>query len=379
MYILTPSVFSRTTETSIKCHDGGYTFSVSKSQTNSDMNIHDDRTPMQQRVFELVKSMISDGRIRPGEKLLEAHVARAFGVSRSPARHALEALRASKLVRLGEGRGYLVSGHCSAADRGVIAKLDDVAVEPVARWERIYTDVEQQICKSVLHHSVRVTEERLAEHFGVSRTVARDALARLHSAGVVSKDKQGRWVADRVTLQRIRDLYEVRCLLEPVALVHSVRAISHEYIRRARDSLKEALRNSISVDSKAHAALEHELHIVLLSACPNKELLRALERTHLLLISNHYMFDMYLGFPRAHLDRSLQEHLQVIGLLLNQRWDEAATSLRRHLQDSCEVWVERFESASSRPCPPMPTYLTVIESPPPWTSSNFAATNNRLR
>lgn len=319
---------------------------------------------MQERVFRHVKAMIDDKRIKPGEVLLEAHIARAFGVSRSPARHALEALHHCKLVRPGPSRGYVVSGQSQGMDQGVIAKLDDIAVKPVVSWEPIYVEVEKQICKSVLHRSVRIIEERLAEQFNVSRTVARDALARLHSAGVVSKDRQGRWIAERVTLARIRNLYEVRCLLEPVALLHSARATPPEYVKRARDAIKHALSNMAAVDSQVHAQLEHDLHVVLLAACHNKELLKALERTHLLLISNHYMFDA-CHVPLPALEKSLQEHLQVMELLLIQRWDDAAATLRKHLQEACDVWIERFENAEAMIPPPLPSYLTVIEQERP--------------
>lgn len=320
-----------------------------------------DGSPIQERVYALVKAMIDDGRIRPGEKLLEVHVARAFGVSRSPARHALEALRAVNLVRSAQGRGYIVAGQRPTGETGELAKLDEVAIEPVARWERVYAELEMQVCTSVLHRSVRITEDRVAEYFQVSRTVARDALARLHSAGVVGKDRQGRWVAGRVTPSRIHDLYELRWTLEPVALVQSAQRIGTDRIRQMRDKLQKAIGEVEVLRSGAHSEVEHDLHIELLGACPNRELMSVLERTHLLLISNPYLFDLYVGVPRAVLERSLHQHLQVFDLLLQENWDEAANMLREHLKDACEVWLKRFENVITRPASPMPPYMSELE------------------
>lgn len=324
-----------------------------------------DGSRLQERVYAHIKAMIEDGRIRPGEKLLEVHVARAFGISRSPARHALQSLEAARLVRSSHGRGYVV-GASRSAETGGLARLDEVAIEPVARWERVYAELEMQVCTSVLHHSVRITEDRVAEHFQVSRTVARDALARLHSAGVVDKDRQGRWVAGRVTSGRIRNLYELRWTLEPVALVQSAQRIGHARIRQMRDKLKKAIREVEVIRSETHSEVEHDLHVDLLSACPNRELMTVLERTHLLLISNPYLFNLYVGISRSALKRSLQEHLQVLELLLRDEWDAAANVLREHLQSACEVWLQRFANVTSQPAPPMPVYMSELEgdSPP---------------
>lgn len=320
-----------------------------------------DGSPIQARVFALIRAMIEDGRIRPGERLLEVHVARAFGVSRSPARHALEALLAAKILRAAPGRGYIVAGQRALTDTGELARLDEVAIEPEPLWERVYAELEMQVCMSVLYRTIRITEERVAEHFQVSRTVTRDALARLHSAGIVSKDRQGRWVAHRVTPARIHDLYELRWTLEPIALVQSARAIGHERVRQMREKLVQTIADIEVIHSETHGEIEHDMHIELLSACPNREILSVLERTHLLLISNPYLFNSYIGVSRAELKDSLLQHLEIFDLLLNEGWANAATKLSRHLHDACAIFVKRFENVTAQPALPMPPYISELE------------------
>lgn len=332
-----------------------------KSHSHSSSKDVHNESPMQARVYELMKVMIQEGRIRSGEKLLEVHVARAFGVSRSPARHALEALKAGRFVHSAEGRGYIVSGKTGATEASGLAKLEDVAIQPVARWERVHAELEMQVCKRVLHHPIRVVEERVAEHFQVSRTVARDALARLHSAGVVSKDRQGRWVASRITAGRIRDLYELRWTLEPLALVQSARNVGYEAIALMKSKLALAITNVEVLPSEIHSQIEHDLHIELLNSCPNSEINIALERTHLLLISNPYFFNMYIGIPRETLKVSLEQHLHIFDKLLLEDWQGAAHLLKVHLQDSCQVWLQRFENIRDQPQSAMPVYLSKID------------------
>ena len=314
---------------------------------------------MQQRAYRLLRQMIADGRVRPGERLQEVQVARAFGVSRSPARHALQALVADRLLRPAPGRGYVVAGPARGADAGRLAQLEEVPLAPEPRSERIYRDVERHVCMHVLFRPLRITEERLAEHFGVSRTVARDVLGRLYAIGLVTKSRAGHWRADRVTPRRIRDLYEMRWLLEPQALVQSAPHIPRPALDRIRDSLKKALADFVRTDSATLARLENDLHVEFLSHCPNELLLRTLQHTHLLLVSNQYIFDQYLGIDRKTMLAAMREHLAVVELVRKSDFDGAAALLREHLEVSCGVWLERLAAVSSRKIPDLPPYLGV--------------------
>jgi DNA-binding GntR family transcriptional regulator len=329
----------------------------SKSSTSN----ADDRAPMQERVYAHIKAMIEDGRIRPGERLLEVHVARAFAVSRSPARRALQALCVDKTVRAAEGRGYVVAGRRKDSTTGELANIVEMVVEPSPRWKQVYADLEQEICVAVVYHSLRITEDRVADHFDVSRTVARDALARLHSSGVVNKDRQGRWVAERITESRIRALYELRWLIEPEALIQSAQAMPPERVREARDRLRLALTDVPRLGSDTHIDLENDLHVRLLSACPNPELLRVLERTHLLLVSNPHRLKSCVDEPQAHVQSSLQQHLDVLDLLLANELKAASAMLLKHLQESCDFWLVRWDRVQAQPALPLPPYIVPFE------------------
>jgi hypothetical protein len=51
----------------------------------------------------------------------------------------------------------------------------------------------------------------------------------------------------------------------------------------------------------------------------------------------------------------------VIDHLLQEDWDAAASSLREHLQDACEVWLKRFESVTSEAAATMPPYISPLD------------------
>jgi len=315
-----------------------------------------EKTSMQQNTFLLLKGMIDEGRIRPGEKLLEAQVAKAFGISRSPARHALRALCEAKIVRELDGRGYQVAGRPEADDVGRTASLDVSRISPLPQWERVYQKLEQELCIRVLFDSVRIVEAPLAEYFGVSRTVARDVLGRMHSLGVVNKDGLGRWIAPRVSAQKIRELFEIRAILEPEALQRAAPLVARAELERMRTNVQATIAAG-PVEIGAIGQRETDLHIDLLAHCPNREIVKALSRTHLLFVPSLYLLNPSLRVPRGDVDDALDEHLEIIEQLLDRNVRKATVSLRAHLNEATSRWLRRFKIFAKVERSALPDYL----------------------
>ncbi len=318
-----------------------------------------DKHSIQQRAYQLLKSMIDDGRLAPGERLLEAHVAKAFGISRSPARHALNKLCEQQLIHEVQGRGYAVAGERGDRALPQRATLDEIKIPAIARWESMYGQLEQALCASIIFSSVRIIEERVAEHFSVSRTVVRDVLARMHSVGMVTKDAPGRWIAPQVTPERTHHLYEMRWLLEPQALLQAAPRVPRRHLQQARDTLLQSLggfpRDGFDMD-----VIETDLHDTLLSYGPNKEILQALARTRILFVPTRYLFDPVLHIPLSLIEDALKEHLHIYDLLLNGENQAAADTLRLHLQRADDRWLQRFNSAFDLPGVQIPAYLIAL-------------------
>ncbi|WP_203192583.1 GntR family transcriptional regulator [Xanthobacter dioxanivorans] len=223
----------------------------------------------------------------------------------------------------------------------------------------MYEEVEQELFIRTLFGSVRVNELRLAEHFGVSRTVTRDLLARMHGVGLVAKDSAGHWVAEKMTPDRIRHLYELRCLLEPAALAQAAGVVPRRVLEEMRATIIST-RNDTPIDSARFDHAENDLHVTLLGYCPNEEILRALKRTHLLFGPTRYLFDPFLGIPISLIEAALNEHLGIVEHLLDGRADHAAAALAAHLQDAVDRWLKRFEITSRLHPLKTPPYLSQI-------------------
>ncbi|MEP9376762.1 GntR family transcriptional regulator [Aquabacter sp. CN5-332] len=296
-----------------------------------------------ERAGEILAARIAEGVLAPGTRLLESHIAEQFGISRAPARQALERLAEQRLVERGEGHGYIIAANARAIARAAAAEgapeVTHLSAEP--SWERIYKEVEQEIVARTGFCSWRVVENHLAAFYGVSRTVARDVVARLQQRGIVKKDGRLRWYAPALTPGYVGELYEMRALLEPVALLSAAEHLPEGTVERLKANLETALSRADTLDGPALSALETELHIALLGHCGNRTLMEAVTYYQSMLVAHTFL---YRWAPRFYATEPfLEEHLAVAELLEAGHVPQAGEALRVHLRNSHDRAVHRIE------------------------------------
>ncbi|MGF7160872.1 DNA-binding GntR family transcriptional regulator [Rhodoligotrophos appendicifer] len=315
---------------------------------------------LQQQIAARLRELIHEGVLPPGDRLMEVAVAKLFGVSRSPARRALEILRQQGLLDKHPTRGFLVSGRSKMQGSSPGAVLEPVQLAQSRLWEGMYAEVEQHLLAAILFASVRISDRRLAEHFGVSRTVTRDLLAHMHGTGLISKERGGHWVSERITPERVHHLFAMRKLLEPHALRDAAPHVDPEYLIRARDHILATLAKH-PLESSDFDRAETDLHIGILGYAPNKEILRALRPTHLLFAPTRHLHDPVLGIPTGLIEDALHEHLRIVELLLERKGTQAANVLHEHLEAAVSRWLKRLEFKRKSSDVSLPPYLTLLQ------------------
>ena len=94
--------------------------------------------------------------------------------------------------------------------------------------ERIFTTLRERIIALELPPGCRLTEAELSREFGVSATPVREALQRLVQAGLADHAKARGVTVHRPTSREIREIFEMRAVLEPAALRLSIPHFSRE-------------------------------------------------------------------------------------------------------------------------------------------------------
>jgi DNA-binding GntR family transcriptional regulator len=322
-------------------------------------------SPLYEIIHRVLRQHIADGRFPDGLILGESAVARAFRSSRIPAGAALRRLKDDGLLRNFSGRGFLVGGHGKAPPvrLDLLAaglRLPDSLRRVLAvrsRKERIYSEIEHQVACCLPYGRFQLNESVLATTYGVSRTVAHEVLTRLERTGLVAQSLNRRWYAGPLTRQSMREHFEMRWLLEPIALSQSINALAVEDLVAKRERIRRVQKNRLT--SRIVEGLEHDLHVDTVLKCHNQQLRDAIRRSQLPLIATHDTFKRYRDAKE--MTTLLAEHEAVFQCLIDGRLSDAMAALEGHLRRSVAPSMELMSRLESVPADRRVPFLVKVE------------------
>lgn len=166
----------------------------------------------------------------------------------------------------------------------------------------------------------------VAERFGVPVDQATRQLDGLVRHGHLARADDGTYRVLPLDRFELRELYVVQILLEGLALRTSKR-FSAEQIAALRDA-NARLRDAAG--TAAAVAADDDFHRALVAPCPNEELRRTHEDSHLVL--GRFERDYYAGPER--IAASAAAHDRIIAALEAGDHDEAAREVRRNYETS---------------------------------------------
>ena len=184
----------------------------------------------------------------------------------------------------------------------------------------------------------RLVEQELALKYGVSRTPIREALGELAAMGVIRlKPNHGAVVCPFGPAQ-IKELYHVRKILETEATRLAASRIDLDMIQHMRDQTAEliARKNETNEWAQAALALDHELHMLICRNSGSERLAEEIGKYRGLVMS---VGDAVGNKLQAH-EQNMAEHAEIMNLLLEQRGEEAAQAMGRHIDRGAATAVE---------------------------------------
>lgn len=206
-----------------------------------------------------------------------------------------------------------------------------VVEAPPTRAEWVDSLLRRAIVHGELAPGEKLYAERLAEQWGVSATPLRETFQRLAGEGlVVIEPQRGARVAP-VGIEQAAEIYEMRLLLDPVAIERSVRAAVDADDLDAFATEVAAAHRSLEVRHRSVGAFHDahtRFHLALVSRCPNQRMLAQIAQ--LLEHSQRFQAIRVGGATRAGDARA--EHALLSDAACAGRAAEAAEVLRAHLQ-----------------------------------------------
>lgn len=188
---------------------------------------------------------------------------------------------------------------------------------------RISRALAERIISGALTPGERLRQDHIAEEFGASHVPVREAFRLLEAQGLaVSEPRRGFRVA-AFDLKEVREVAEMRAVLEVLALRHAIPHLTAAILERAEAATVAA---DTSRDVRSWEAANRAFHRLLLTPCGMPRLLASIDDLHA--ASARFLFSAWRSSWEARTDH---DHRAILAALREGRGDEAAKILERHV------------------------------------------------
>jgi DNA-binding GntR family transcriptional regulator len=209
------------------------------------------------------------------------------------------------------------------ARSGVVPDADGGAAGPT---QRIVDSITTAIVERRLMPGTKLVEQQIADIFGVSRTLVRQALNQLSRDRLVTLEPaRGAFVA-KPSVQEARQVFEVRAMLEAAMVKQLCAVVTDTQITELRSHVKAEAQAVARTDISGRTRLLADFHVVLARMLGNQVLAQLLED---LLTRSSLIALMYQSSHSA--EHSQEEHVAIVDALEKRDARAAVRLLELHL------------------------------------------------
>lgn len=190
--------------------------------------------------------------------------------------------------------------------------------------DQVYEYLRLQMKIGKLGPGAAIDLKATSEKLGVSKTPMRDALIQLEMEGFVRIMPRRGVVVSILTIQDIKDIYQIVGALESTAIIAAADRLQVPEIRKM-EKLNERMRAALARDDFDSYYEENlKFHDIFLGLSGN-EMLR---NTAAILKKRLYDFPRRIGYVKEWEEASLEEHQQILNLISDRKFLEAADYMR---------------------------------------------------
>lgn len=204
----------------------------------------------------------------------------------------------------------------------------------------IFDALREAIFTGVLQDGEHLRQDKLAEMFNTSRIPVREALARLEQQGLVSNERYRGTTVSALSPEEIKEIFELRALLESDVIRHAVARISDETLARVKTFCDEF---ASEPDSAKWGDLNRNIHYTLYESAERPYHLRVIKTT----------LDRIERYLRAQLaltdgmERANREHLGILEACIDRDADLASKRTRDHILGASSSLIQFLEQKES--------------------------------
>jgi DNA-binding GntR family transcriptional regulator len=200
------------------------------------------------------------------------------------------------------------------------------AQPPGTAAQHALEELRRAIVAGELRPGQRVGQEEIAERLGVSLAPVREALAALEQEGQLTYRPRRGYFVTELRLEDLREIYELRALLEDRAARRAAPLLDAEALERIELAAREVVEAAAAGDVAAELAANRRFHFALLEAPGQPHALRLIR---LLWDSTETYRALYYNSPRERKE-AVRAHERILAALRAGDADRLVAALDAH-------------------------------------------------
>ena len=282
-----------------------------------------DSTASSRRIARQILDLISEAKFDPGHHLREQHLADALGVSRTPVRAGLKELTRMGAVEARPNQGFFLLKRSN--------ELELLEIEQSkSNDQKLYEQLVHDSIAGVLPESFTQTE--ISQRYEVDRGVLTRTLVKLSEDGLIARNAGHGWrfLQTLNSDVALRNSYGFRLMIEPTALLTPNLHVDRQMLKRLRAQHLRLITHPDITQVPAKEIFETDalFHELLAEASGNLFVVQAIQQQNRL--------RRLLEFGSYHNKRRVkewcEEHVAIIDALRENKQEQAAELMRKHLQ-----------------------------------------------
>jgi len=210
------------------------------------------------------------------------------------------------------------------SDRGV-----NVGDKQMSRAESVYQYIKEKIVYNEFSSGTILREGELAAELNVSKTPVREALNGLKYDGLVEVIPYKGYIVSQLSIQELRDLFELRVILEISAAQLAIQRITKPQL----DHFKMLATRKFDVDSdqarREFMKVNIDFHCYLGEASGNKQL-----ADHMTNVIIKLQRSLYMASKESSLVKMEAEHLALVEAIERKDEEQAKQLILQHIRES---------------------------------------------
>jgi DNA-binding GntR family transcriptional regulator len=209
--------------------------------------------------------------------------------------------------------------------------MNDIREAIIPVREQVYNRIKSAILSNEYKPGDIIQIDRLAREMGISATPIREAIIRLESSGLLEliPNKGARVV--EITPRDIREIWELRLVLEPYAAKQTALLDVQEEIEELEGQIRTLMEGEFDHDTYTDA--DDRLHRLLFDHVDNSVMRETIDRIHSLSMRLRYHAENVSSNSSDVVQTVCSEHLAILEALKKKDPEATEAAVRDHLKN----------------------------------------------